>query len=197
MTKLPLVTIFTGTTVAVTAAAVTTVAAAKIFISLSGITPPTVSIFDQQIGKNISSYSPNIPSNTFISGASTEITNSCDKNRQTTECEKIIGELRDWQFLDEDWDGEGALKPLLTSINAAVQFINLIKPEAPLPEPMIHASGFTSLLWDRDDFYAEIQFISNNKIAYFVKNHEGKRFKGTTEFDTKQIPFAISDLIEV
>lgn len=200
MTKLPLVTTVAITTAAATAAAVTTVAAAKIFISLSG-TPPTLNIFDQKIGasssKNISSDSPCILSKTVISGTSTELSSSYDKNRQTTEAEKIIRELRDWQFLDEDWDGEGASKPLLTSINAAVQFINLIKPEVPFPEPMIHASGFTSLLWDRDDFYAEIQFISNNKIAYFVKNHEGKRFKGTTEFDTKQIPFAISDLIEV
>jgi hypothetical protein len=181
-----------------------TVAAAEFFLSINGFAVPTVIkpvMPDPALNnpiKKVSSIDPLLlAAQSSVASVNSEIFRFVEATRQTTESEKIIGELRQWQFLDEDWDGEGASKPLLTSINAAVQFINLIKPEAQLPEPMIHASGFTSLLWDRDDFYAEIQFISNNKIAYFVKNHEGKRYKGTIEFDTKQIPLAISDLIEV
>lgn len=187
------------TAIAGTAIVGTAIAAAKIFMSLSGIPPTTLNIFDQKIAsssKNNSSDAPHILSGTFISGVSTELINSYDKNRQTTEVEKIIGELREWQFLDEDWDGEGARAPINKSIENAVSLMVLIKDSADMPEPMLHATGTVSLYWDDKNLYADLEFLGDGRIVYFIKNNNDKH-KGVLSFDQQKIPDVFSALINI
>lgn len=106
--------------------------------------------------------------------------------RLTTEHEKLIGEIRGWSLLDADWDGEGAMAPSIQSIKEAVSFIRLID-DINLPEPMLLASGHAALYKNESNFYADIEFLGDGRIAYFIKRN-GDKHKGVLTFDSQKMP---------
>ena len=114
--------------------------------------------------------------------------------RATTIQEKIIGEIRSWNLLDNDWDGEGSLKPHTQSIKEAVSFINLLSDEITPPEPMLLSSGHTALFWNETDLYADIEFLGDGRIAYFIKK-DGDKHKGVLEFNSQQMPVVFQALL--
>lgn len=109
-----------------------------------------------------------------------------DTARQTTPHEKLIGEIRGWSLLSADWDGEGAAAPLAQSMKDAVSFVRLLGNIA-LPEPMLLGSGHTALYWNEGDLYADIEFLGEGRIAYFIKSH-GDKHKGVLTFDSQKMP---------
>jgi len=114
--------------------------------------------------------------------------------RATTVQEKIIGEIRSWNLLDNDWDGEGSLKPYTQSIKEAVSFVNLLSDEITPPEPMLLSSGHTALFWNEADLYADIEFLGDGRIAYFIKKN-GDKHKGVLEFNSQQMPVVFPALL--
>lgn len=117
--------------------------------------------------------------------------------RSTTDYEKIIGEIRSWILLENDWDGEGARQPSEKSIKDAVSFMHLIKESVELPEPMLHANGNVSFYWNDKGFYADLEFLGNGRIAYFIKTKNDDRHKGTLSFNSIEVPAVLSTLIGV
>lgn len=107
--------------------------------------------------------------------------------RETTLQEKIIGEIRSWNLLESDWDGEGSSKPSGQSIEEAVSFVNLLSDEIIPPEPMLLSSGHIALFWNEADLYADIEFLGDSRIAYFIKK-VGEKHKGVLEFDSQKMP---------
>lgn len=113
--------------------------------------------------------------------------------RLTTQNEKLIGEIRSWSLLDADWDGEGAIAPSAQSIKEAVSFVRLIGDVA-LPEPMLLASGHIALYRNESDIYADIEFLGDGRIAYFIKRN-GDKHKGVLSFDSQEMPAVFPALL--
>jgi hypothetical protein len=115
--------------------------------------------------------------------------------RATSLQETLIGEIRSWSLLENDWDGEGSLKPVTQSINEAVSFIALLNNEIIVPEPMLLNSGHTALFWNEANLYADIEFLGDGRIAYFIKKN-GDKHKGVLEFDSQEMPAVFQALIK-
>ena len=124
-------------------------------------------------------------------GVATTVTAPVD--RETTEAERIAGELRRWRLLPADWDGEGASAPNSRSIAEAVAFLALVSSEN-LPEPMLHPSGRAGLFWKVDDLYADLEFLGDGQLAYYVERSQGKH-KGVVNFDKIKMPPVLEALI--
>lgn len=123
------------------------------------------------------------------------ITTATDNfTRETTLQEKLIGEIRSWNLLDNDWDGENGLKPSEQSIKEAVSFVTLISSEIIPPEPMLLSSGHAALFWNEANLYADIEFLGDGRIAYFIKQN-GDKHKGVLEFNSQQMPAVFTALL--
>lgn len=122
-------------------------------------------------------------------------TTQCDDtDRPTTSLEKLVGELRGWQSLTANWDGEGAAVPDAKSLKEAVSFVRLLGERDPLPEPMLHASGHAGLFWKDDNLYADIEFLGDRRIAYYIE-HQGDKHKGVVKFDSQNMPAVFPALL--
>jgi|GEM_PF-1987276 len=108
-------------------------------------------------------------------------------NRSTTLQETLVGEIRSWGLLNDNWDGEGSLKPHSQSSKEAVSFVNLLGETITAPEPMLLSSGHIALFWNDHNLYADIEFLGDGRIAYFIKVNDDKH-KGVLEFDSQQMP---------
>lgn len=115
--------------------------------------------------------------------------------RLTTQQEKLIGEIRSCSLLSADWDGEGAVAPLAQSIKEAVSFVRVLG-DVVLPEPMLLASGRVSLYWNEGELYADIEFLGDGRIAYFIKRN-GDKHKGVLAFDSQKMPAVFPALFSV
>lgn len=127
------------------------------------------------------------------------ILSSADSNidepeRQTTSQEKLIGELRRLALVQANWDGEGSAAPSMPSLKQAVAFARLLDKSALLPEPMLLNSGHVSLFWQEADLYADLEFLGDGRIAYFIKR-QGDKHKGVLSFDNQHMPPVFPTLI--
>lgn len=117
-------------------------------------------------------------------------------NRKTNQVEKIVGELRRWVDLSADWDGEGAVAPNALSLESASDFIRLLPEALTDAEPMLNANGRAGLYWNDNGLYADLEFLGDGRIAYFIQHHEDKH-KGLTRFSGELVPPVLSTLLEV
>ena len=132
---------------------------------------------------NCSSYLP-IESNSIVVTA-----------RATSDNEKIIGELRSWQALAANWDGEGAEQPLLSGLADAALFVQLLTPKIASPDPMLHATGRSGLFWKSEDIYADLEFFGNGRMAYYIEKN-GDKHKGSLLLGKKTMPEVLSVLLQ-
>jgi len=109
--------------------------------------------------------------------------------------EMLIGEIRQWRLLNDNWDGEGAATPSNHSLNEAVSFVRLLSQGMPIPEPMLLASGHAGLYWNENHLYADIEFLGDGRIAYFIKRN-GDKHKGVFAFNPQEMPAVFQALIE-
>ncbi len=114
--------------------------------------------------------------------------------RTTSGQEHLISELRSWVKLTENWDGEGASAPINSSLLAASDFVCLLTRASAMPEPMLHASGRAGLVWTDEVNYAELEFLPQGEIVYYVTGATGKH-KGIVKFNGRAIPAPILPLI--
>jgi hypothetical protein len=115
-------------------------------------------------------------------------------DRETTEQEHLIALLRDWETLDSNWDGDGACRPNINSLRAASNFVCLLPLNASMPEPLLHATGRAGLTWGSIDDYGELEFLGEQKIAYYFSRPSSKH-KGVIDFDGIDIPEGLFKLI--
>lgn len=114
--------------------------------------------------------------------------------RATTDREKAIGEIRKWSLLGTNWDGEGGLAPVATSLKAAESFACVWPEGHESFETMLFPSGHAGLLWDTPKLYADLKFLENGQVAYFIKRNED-RHKGTVAFNGKEMPSVFAALL--
>ncbi|MGH9906866.1 MAG: hypothetical protein ACRD8U_14945 [Pyrinomonadaceae bacterium] len=117
-------------------------------------------------------------------------------DRQTTSREKLIGEIRSWGLLTANWDGEGAAAPAIRSLKEAVSFVRLVREADMLPDAMLHASGHAGLFWKDDGLYAELEFLGDGRVAYYIEN-QGDKHKGVLKFDSQKLPAVFLALLNL
>lgn len=180
-----------------------TVSAAKIFLVIYGVANPTVSTIPSMLEhsacpvKNISSVAPNLLSGLpelTTTALNEDVYVTTEPVRTTTASEKIIGEIRQWNLLKANWDGEGASLPSAESIKDSVSFIKLISENATIPEPMLLASGNAGLYLNENNLYVDIEFLGKDRISYFIKR-DGDKHKGVLTFDNEKMPAVLQTLI--
>lgn len=120
------------------------------------------------------------------------------RERNTTDRERLIAEIRGWALLESNWDGEGASAPVLSSLNEAEAFVRMISPDQPMPEPMLLPSGRAGLYWNDTGLYADLEFTGDGRIIYYIENENTGRHKGVAKFDSKEMPpvFAATILVK-
>ena len=180
----------------------TAAAAANLLIALTVTPAPTVSQFplgEQQArpiqrGTARSLISPDTRPTTKLSTIVANDESYGGADRLTTPHEMIIGEIRQWNLLGANWDGEGAASPNAQSMKEAVSFVRLLGDNISLPEPMLLASGHAALYWNDGNLFADIEFLGDGRIAYFIKK-DGDRNKGVISFDSTKMPAVFPVLI--
>lgn len=130
----------------------------------------------------------------FVSATNEDYFYYLAADRQTSPVEKLVGEMRRWSLLSADWDGEGATAPLLNSARQAVTFVRMLSDAIPLPEPMLHANGRTGLYWNDGQLYADLEFLGDGRMAYFVER-KGDKHKGVLKFNASEMPSLFSTLL--
>lgn len=183
-------------------ATLTTVGAAKICMALAAVPTPSVSpilqlLEEQQTRPPLIADSPPSLQVSHERGSATIIhikAGSRELTRPTTSQEKLIGDIREWRLLGANWDGEGAASPSILSIKEAVSFVRMLNDGISIPEPMMLASGHTALYWNEAGVYADIEFLGDGRIAYFIKRN-GDKHKGVVTFDSQKMPVVLPLLL--
>jgi hypothetical protein len=173
-----------------------TAAAAKVFVAVSLAQAPTVSATQEASQPVVRPILAKTYQTIRNSGNSSVANDNVFEAvaRETTSQELLIGELRNWALFDENWDGEGAAKPIPASIRDAVSFARLLDASTHEPEPMLLASGRAALFWNEGGLYADLEFLGGNRIAYFVQKN-GDKHKGVASFDPEKMPAVFQALL--
>jgi hypothetical protein len=117
-------------------------------------------------------------------------------SRPTSTREEIIGEIRTAALLKANWDGEGGAAPDARSHKDATLFVQLMNDEMPLPETMLHATGRAGLFWNDDGLYADLEFLGDHRVAYYVEK-DGDKHKGVVTIGKDEMPGLFLALIRV
>ena len=120
-----------------------------------------------------------------------------DPFRATTAREQLIGEIREWALWQDNWDGEGSERPITSSLKDATLFVNLMPGDMPLPEPMLNATGTAGLYWKRDGLYADVEFLGNRRVAYYVERQGEDKHKGVIKLRKDEMPAVFTAVISV
>jgi hypothetical protein len=110
---------------------------------------------------------------------------------QQTRADASVSQLLKLAKLDRNWDGYGAEKPKVSSINSAKNFIRSLAPEIIIPQPALHADGNAILFFRSDDAYAELEFI-DQKIEFYARQGD---LEWADEFQPNgPLPIALSEI---
>jgi hypothetical protein len=110
-----------------------------------------------------------------------------------TLADATIAQLLRFELYNENWDGNGAARPLNESLKKAREFIRALSPESVIPRPALHADGHTVLLLNRHDAYAELEFLDDSRINYFAK-HGGREWSGEISFNGSNLPQGLGEI---
>lgn len=114
--------------------------------------------------------------------------------RPTTSLERLAGEFRRWRLLPQNWDGEGAAAPDIESLEEAVSFTRLLDEPNIVPDSELHADGRAGLLWIAYNLYADIKFLGDGRLAYYIENGKNQH-KGIVDFDSGEIPSVLKAVL--
>jgi hypothetical protein len=89
---------------------------------------------------------------------------------------------------DEDDDGNKVY-----SLKDARTFMRSLSPESIIPRPALHADGHAILFVREPDVYAELEFLGNNKISFYVRRGEQK-WSDEISFDGQSLPEGLSQI---
>lgn len=109
-----------------------------------------------------------------------------------SKADESISQLLKLARFEDDWDGSGAAKPNTESLRIAQKFIRSLAPESEIPRPALHADGHVILFLKDKDRYAELEFIGDSKINYFLRSGI-KECGDEISFDWRSLPQPLSD----
>lgn len=131
-------------------------------------------------------YSPVFGS---VEGSSIGIPSASNVTSDETAADRAVSQLLNLGYLEDDWDGEGAAAPNPASIRDAHRFLRSLDADGIMPMSTLHANGNALLVFDRQDAYAEIEFLGAGEISYFARLGSARLYSEDGEtFDGRTIP---------
>jgi len=115
----------------------------------------------------------------------------------SNEKQKLIEKIKNYSSLNFNWDGEGSEKIEQNSILSAINFIELMPNDKPIPEDMAFANGQVGLFWELENLYADLEFYSDHRITYFIEKNKNQKFRGFVLFDQKEFPELFKSLLTI
>ncbi|MGC5830110.1 hypothetical protein LDP08_06020 [Ralstonia pseudosolanacearum] len=108
---------------------------------------------------------------TGISAPSTEIETALSKDLVLADrLELAKNELKSYEHLTDDWDGNDGRAATWGDIADAITFLDRLPAGFSIPTPMLASSGEVGLYWDATDFYADAAFEGEGTISLFTKH---------------------------
>jgi len=98
-----------------------------------------------------------------------------------------VAQLLRMEKWDADWDGNGAAKPLDFSLKDARAFVRALSPESIIPKATLHADGHAILFVNGPEVYAELEFLEDRRIAFYVRRG-GAEWTDAISFDGRPLP---------
>jgi hypothetical protein len=136
-----------------------------------------------------------------IAGDHTDVTGRrllpAQSARATTPREEVIGEIRGWINLGKNWDGEGADVPIPSSLKDSEYFIDLLSVGYHFPEPMLLGNGRAGLYWNEGDLYADLEFLGDGRVTYFIEHKGQGKHKGVVHFRRGEMPPVFAALLRI
>jgi len=108
-------------------------------------------------------------------------------NVSASRADAAIAQLLRLEKLEADWDGSEAAKPIDYSLKEARAFVRKLAPESVIPRATLHADGHAILFMCEPGIYAELEFLGNSKIGYYVRRGEQK-WSDEFSFDGRSLP---------
>src|SRR5215831_16177284 len=105
----------------------------------------------------------------FQSASAVQATNPAAANYDQGPADLAVAQLLRMEEWDADWDGNGAAKPLGFSLKDARAFIRALSPESVIPKATLHADGHTILFVNGPEIYAELEFLEDHRIGFYVR----------------------------
>lgn len=84
--------------------------------------------------------------------------------------EPVFVELLSYKSFKDGWDGVGSYAPTVGDIDAAIAFVEMLKPYLELPVPMVTSEGQIGLYWNTPFMYIDLNFESNGTISIYSRN---------------------------
>jgi hypothetical protein len=104
-----------------------------------------------------------------------------------TSADLVVAQLIRMESWEDDWDGAGAAKPLDFSLKDARKFVRDLSPDSVIPQPTLHADGHAILFINNSDTYAELEFLEDHRIGFYVRLG-GEEWAEEISFDGRTLP---------
>jgi hypothetical protein len=110
-----------------------------------------------------------------------------DANYERSPADLAVAQLLRMEKWDADWDGHGAARPLEFSLKDARAFVRALSPESIIPKATLHADGHTILFVKSAAVYAELEFLEDRRIGFYVRRG-GEEWTDEISFDGRALP---------
>jgi hypothetical protein len=88
---------------------------------------------------------------------------------------KLDAELTRYEKLEHDWDDAGGAPPSSDAIEIARAVLDLSKALGVLPKrTYVSPSGEVGLVWSKGNGYADLSFLGNGTISYYIRGDDGQ-----------------------
>ena len=108
-------------------------------------------------------------------------------NYESSPADLTVAQLLRMKEWGADWDGNGAAKPLGSSLKDARAFVRALSPESIIPQATLHADGHAILFVNSAQVYAELEFLEDHRIGYYVRRG-GEEWTDEISFDGRTLP---------
>lgn len=106
-----------------------------------------------------------LPTSAGLANWGKKLTSVAEQKRLAT-----AGQLISYLGLQQDWDGEGADPPSPSAIYEAIQMLQAVPPDLPVPKAMVLPEGQVAIYWDLGDRFAEIGFKGTGKFYAYAEH---------------------------
>lgn len=121
--------------------------------------------------------------------ATSEQSGSAAENsrRALPEFLRIEAELSGYTDLDEDWDDAGAEPPSAKTIEIARSVLSFSSALGSVPKrSYVSPSGEVGLVWSNASGYADLSFLEDGTISYYVRSADGTQ----EEYSESRLPLS-------
>ena len=106
-----------------------------------------------------------------------ENSNTFNEIVSTRPLDRLLGRLRGYKLLDQNWNGYGGQRPSSVAVEDCIDFLRGLESSYILPKPMVGGDGEVGVFWEMENAYIEVGFRGKGFFEYLVSIN-GKDVEG-------------------